>query len=114
MSDIIKQTGVVHKVLPAENVELRDGSSKQKQVVIINFKQAGSQYDDFLALEEFGDEVTLCNSVSVGQEVVVEYRVQRREHAATGRWYTSVKLRAITLVTQGAGQPAQGQPNPFN
>ena len=92
--------GIVHKILPKEEVTFGDGTKRTKGGFVITH---GIEYPSYAAFELFGEErISMLANITVGMPVKVSFYAESRE-SKTGKYFTSLKCFGIaTLATQNS------------
>lgn len=100
-------TGKIKGILP----QVTGTSSKGdwiKQPFVIGVQNGN--YEDMVAMEAWGDQVSTIESIDLGAEVTVDVNIKSREYG--GKWYTNIQAWKIEVkggikAPQGYAAPTQ-------
>ena len=101
----MKITGKLTKKGKVQVIKSKDGEKQwNKQLFLID---TGSQYDNIICFELFGDKTSELESINEGSNIDVEFNIKCQEY--NGQYYT--KLSAWKLSGGGTAAPAQEDSN---
>ena len=102
MSEQLKVTGTIDKVLELEKGISKAGKEWQKQSFILD---SGTEYNNIYCFEMFGEEkVNQLSKHKVGDEVEVSFNVSTNEWK--DKYFTSLSAWKVFKATTEAQEPA--------
>ena len=113
MEQIIKLTGRIAEVLPANNgVSQRTGNQWMSQDYIFEYYMwGGQQRATQLCVRIFGeDNIKRHNLKALEEDVTLTLRVESNKNQESGRWFTEVRVTNVERAgSQQSAQPQQAQ-----
>lgn len=94
--------------------EVKSGVSKagiqwQAQTIVVETSDAPG-YSRKIAIKAFGDQVQQLESIKVGEDVEVRYKVAARDY--NGNWYNDVSLYSIAIIQMPLRRPVVVEQEP--
>ena len=89
---IMRLTGKIHKLLPQEEISLKDGSKRIKNGFVV---MCGEEFPKTVAFEMWGEgKASMLTMLSVGDEVDVSFYITSSE-TQNGGYRTSLRCMAV-------------------
>ncbi len=108
----MKLNARVVNVAAEETIQFRTGPMRKKTIIV---EEAEGSYPAQVAIDWWGDKADLVKNINAGDVVVVEFKIESRPSARTGRPFTAVNGREIALAKlEEADEPQNAESTPQN